>query len=134
MNKIKKHFLKNKNNYYTLLIATIIISIIYILFDIAPFGKNSMLDVDFYHQYGPLLNELYDRVKAGESLLFSFNTAGGLPFFKNLLVISVTTFKYPPALYLTSIINPSIFSFSNSFKVFSNCSLELLENNSEKAL
>lgn len=83
MNKIKKHFLKNKNNYYTLLIATIIISIIYILFDIAPFGKNSMLDVDFYHQYGPLLNELYDRVKAGESLLFSFNTAGGLPFFKN---------------------------------------------------
>ena len=42
-----------------------------------------MLDVDFYHQYGPLLNELYDRVKQGESLLYSFNTAGGMPFYKN---------------------------------------------------
>ncbi len=83
MKRIKKHLIKYKNNYYTLLISTIIISVIYILFDIAPFGGNSMLDVDFYHQYGPLLNELYDRVKSGESLLYSFNTAGGLPFFKN---------------------------------------------------
>ena len=36
-----------------------------------------MLDVDFYHQYGPLLNELYDRIKSGETLLYSFNTGGG---------------------------------------------------------
>jgi uncharacterized membrane protein YfhO len=72
MKNIKKHLIKYKYNYYTLIVATIIISIIYALFKIAPFGKNSMLDVDFYHQYGPLLNELYDRVKSGETLLFSF--------------------------------------------------------------
>ena len=83
MIRIKEHIINNKHNYYTLLLATFIISIIYYLFNIAPFGQNSMLDVDFYHQYGPMLNELYDRVKSGESLLYSFNTAGGLPFFKN---------------------------------------------------
>ena len=83
MIRIKEHFINNKHNYYTLLLATFIISIIYFLFNIAPFGQNSMLDVDFYHQYGPLLNELYDRVKSGESLLYSFNTGAGIPFFKN---------------------------------------------------
>lgn len=77
-----------KNNiwiFITFLVSLIVISIIYIFESIAPFGNNSMLDVDFYHQYGPLLNELYDRVKTGESLLYSFNTGGGIPFYRNFL-------------------------------------------------
>lgn len=83
--KIKKNITNNKWIYITFLISTIIISVIYMLSKIAPFGNNSMLDVDFYHQYGPLLNELYDRVKEGSSLLYSFNTGGGLPFYRNFL-------------------------------------------------
>ena len=83
--KIKKNLTNNKWIYITFLISTIIISVIYTLSKIAPFGNNSMLDVDFYHQYGPLLNELYDRVKEGSSLLYSFNTGGGLPFYRNFL-------------------------------------------------
>ncbi len=83
--KIKKNITNNKWIYITFLISTIIISVIYTLSKIAPFGNNSMLDVDFYHQYGPLLNELYDRVKEGSSLLYSFNTGGGLPFYRNFL-------------------------------------------------
>ncbi len=69
----------------TFLASSLVISIIYTLKHIAPFGNNSMLDVDFYHQYGPLLNELYDRVKQGENLLYSFNTGGGIPFYRNFL-------------------------------------------------
>lgn len=83
--KIKKNITNNKWIYITFLISTIIISVIYTLSKIAPFGNNSMLDVDFYHQYGPLLNELYDRVKERSSLLYSFNTGGGLPFYRNFL-------------------------------------------------
>lgn len=83
--KIKRNITNNKWIYITFLISTIIISVIYMLSKIAPFGNNSMLDVDFYHQYGPLLNELYDRVKEGSSLLYSFNTGGGLPFYRNFL-------------------------------------------------
>lgn len=67
------------------LLSSITVLVIYASKKIAPFGNNSMLDVDFYHQYGPLLNELYDRVKAGESLIYSFNTGGGIPFYRNFM-------------------------------------------------
>lgn len=83
--KLKNFIKKNRWVIFTGILSTIVISMIYTLQKIAPFGNNSMLDVDFYHQYGPLLNELYDRVKAGESLLYSFNTGGGLPFYRNFL-------------------------------------------------
>ena len=83
--KLKKIVKENKCILLTFLVSSIIISVIYILQGIAPFGKNSMLDVDFYHQYGPLLNELTDRLKSGESLLYSFNTGGGIPFYRNFL-------------------------------------------------
>ena len=83
--KIKSFIKKNKWLFITFFVSSFIISIIYTLKHIAPFGNNSMLDVDFYHQYGPLLNELCDRVKQGENLLYSFNTGGGLPFFRNFL-------------------------------------------------
>lgn len=83
--KLIKFYRENKWLIITFFVSTLIISIIYTLKHIAPFGNNSMLDVDFYHQYGPLLNELYDRVKQGENLLYSFNTGGGIPFYRNFL-------------------------------------------------
>lgn len=83
--KIKAFFKRNKWILLTLVLSSLVVSIIYTLQKIAPFGKNSMLDVDFYHQYGPLLNELYDRVKQGETLLYSFNTGTGIPFYRNFL-------------------------------------------------
>ena len=83
--KLKKIIKENRWLLLTFFVSSIIISTIYIMTDIAPFGNNSMLDVDFYHQYGPLLNELTDRLKSGESLLYSFNTGGGLPFYRNFL-------------------------------------------------
>lgn len=83
--KIIKNLKENKWIYITFLLSSIVISVIYMLQKIAPFGNNSMLDIDFYHQYGPLLNELYDRVKSESSLLYSFNTGGGIPFFRNFL-------------------------------------------------
>lgn len=83
--KIKENIIKNKWIYITFALSLVVISTIFILQKIAPFGNNSMLDVDFYHQYGPLLNELYDRVNSGSSLLYSFNTGGGIPFYRNFL-------------------------------------------------
>ena len=74
------------NNIYYLItgICTIVIVIaLYILNKVSPFGENSMLTVDFYHQYGPMLGELYDRVKNGYNLFYSFNMGMGLPFFRN---------------------------------------------------
>ena len=72
--KLLKFINNNKWTILTGLISLVCVSVIYTVNKIAPFGNNSMLDVDFYHQYGPLLNELYDRVKDGGSILYSFNT------------------------------------------------------------
>ena len=62
-------------------IATIIA--IFILCEVAPFGKHSLLTIDFFHQYGPMMGELFDRVKNFDQFIYSFNMGMGLPFFKN---------------------------------------------------
>ena len=85
LNKIKENIKNNKYIYITFLIGLSIISIIFALEKISPFGKNSTLAVDFYHQYGPMLAELYNRIKNGSNLLYSFTMSSGLPFFRNFL-------------------------------------------------
>lgn len=62
-------------------IATIIT--IFILCEVSPFGRHSLLTIDFFHQYGPMMGELFDRVKNFDQLIYSFNMGMGLPFFKN---------------------------------------------------
>lgn len=86
MNIFKKYEEKLKDYNYlflTFFIGLIIVSIIYKLQKIAPLGNNSMLTIDFFHQYGPMLAELYDRLTTGENLIYTFNTGLGLPLFRN---------------------------------------------------
>jgi len=85
LNKIKNNIKNNKYIYLTFLLGIIIISIIFSIEHISPFGKHSTLAVDFYHQYGPMLSELYERVKNGSNLIYSFTMSSGLPFFRNFL-------------------------------------------------
>ena len=79
-----KNFFK-KHNYGLIIIvlAILIISIVYILQKVAPFGDNSLLTIDFFHQYGPMLSELRDRILNGSNLIYSFRMGMGLPFFRN---------------------------------------------------
>ena len=70
---------------FTFIISLCIISIIYVLNDVTPFGDISLLQIDFYHQYGPMLGELYDRVHHFSSLIYSFTMGLGLPVFRNFL-------------------------------------------------
>ena len=69
---LKKWIDKNKYYLITGICSIAIVIALYILSEVAPFGKNSMLTVDFYHQYGPMLGELYDRVKNGYNLFYYF--------------------------------------------------------------
>ena len=80
---IKKLWNNYKNLLLTLMCAITIIITLYILNEVAPFGKYSMLAVDFYHQYGPMMGELFDRVKNSSNFIYSFNMGMGLPFFRN---------------------------------------------------
>lgn len=84
----KKLISKLKNNKLyicSFFIALVVISILYKLNNVTPLGDRSLLCVDFYHQYGPMLGELFDRIQNGNNLIYSFNMAMGLPFFRNFL-------------------------------------------------
>jgi len=77
-----------KNNFIillTIITGLIIINLIYYLQEVAPFGNNSLLQIDFFHQYAPMLGEYYDRIKNGLNLVYSFNSGLGLPLFRNFL-------------------------------------------------
>ena len=71
--------------YKTFFIGVIFMIALYILLSISPFGKYSTLRVDFYHQYGPMLAEYYDRVHNISNFIYSFNVGLGLPFYRNFL-------------------------------------------------
>lgn len=78
-----KKFLKYDYYIITFISALIVVVSAFILKKVAPFGDNSLLTIDFYHQYGPMLGELYDRLHNGLNLVYSFNMGMGLPFFRN---------------------------------------------------
>ncbi|MBR5992119.1 MAG: YfhO family protein [Clostridia bacterium] len=52
-------------------------------YDMVPFGDITILRMDMYHQYGPLLAELYDRITHAESLIYSWTSGGGGSFIGN---------------------------------------------------
>lgn len=92
---------------YTFLLGFIIVCAIYKLQDVAPFGRNSLLTVDFFHQYGPMLAEFFDRIHQGENILYSFNTGLGLPIFRNFFN------------YLSSPLNVIMFLFKRKYLIMS---------------
>jgi len=87
MKNFKENIIKNiKENryvYLTTLVTTILFIIIFTMKSIIPIGKNTMLTVDFYHQYGPFLSELYDKITSFSNLSYTFNIGLGLPLFRN---------------------------------------------------
>ena len=69
----------------TFMLSAFVISLLYIFNDVSPFGPKSLLCVDFYHQYGPMLGELYNRLHGTGGFVYSFSMGLGLPFFRNFL-------------------------------------------------
>ena len=57
--------------------------LVFYCYDMAPFGDVTILRMDLYHQYGPLFAELYERIKQGKSLVYSWNTGLGGSFLGN---------------------------------------------------
>ena len=51
-----------------------------IAFGVQPFGDNSLLIIDGLHQYMPFYSILYDKLKSGGSLFYSFRAGLGINF------------------------------------------------------
>lgn len=73
-----------------------------IAFGVQPFGDNSLLIIDGLHQYMPFYSVLYDKLKSGESLFYSFRAGLGINF--------LSLFSY----YLSSPFNLLILFFKKS--------------------
>lgn len=61
-------------------IPTLVMLFIFFLKSVYPFGNRSFLYMDMYHQYMPFFSELYDKVREGSSLGYSWNVGIGSNF------------------------------------------------------
>ncbi|WP_250278078.1 YfhO family protein [[Clostridium] colinum] len=80
-----KQTVKN-NNYIFLatLISAIIVLITYAFCGFYPFGENSILKVDLYHQYAPFHEELRQKLLTGDSLFYSWQGGLGKEFLSQI--------------------------------------------------
>ena len=83
INKFRTFIQDNKYIFLTGGVALFIILFIYFCHSIIPFGEKTIYRMDLYHQYGPLMTELYDRITSGESLIYSWNSGLGSSFIGN---------------------------------------------------
>lgn len=78
--KTKNFVQKNLIYILSTLIPFALMMVIFIAREVYPFGDESFLHIDMYHQYFPFLTEFYHQVKDGESLFYSFQTGIGSNF------------------------------------------------------
>ena len=88
MKKIENFFdFLDRNKLFLLvfIFSSFIIGYSYYSNEVVPFGKYSLLCVDFYHQYGPMTYEYVHRLLGNGSIVYSFYQGLGLPIFRNFL-------------------------------------------------
>ncbi len=62
------------------MVPLVIMIAIFIIRDIYPFGDQTYLRSDMYHQYAPFFSELWEKLRNGESLSYSWNIGLGTNF------------------------------------------------------
>ncbi len=75
-----------KNNYILLAtaVSAVIMLITYAFCGFFPFGDNSILKVDLYHQYAPFHEELRHKLLTGDSLFYSWQGGLGKEFLSQI--------------------------------------------------
>lgn len=79
----KRVFSNNKFVFLAFISSAAVMIFVYYCFQLAPFGGNTILRMDLYHQYGPLFAELYERIVGLKSFLYSWNSGLGGSFLGN---------------------------------------------------
>lgn len=59
------------------IIPIVVLTILYIIRGIYPFGERAYMRMDFYHQYAPFAKEFIDRIRNGESFLYAWESGLG---------------------------------------------------------
>ncbi len=103
--KMKKKFLHiparlrgfaadNKICFYSFLLPFLCMMAIFIGNKIFPFGDQSFMHSDMYHQYVPFLEEFLRKVRAGDSLFYSRNTGMGANYLALYVYYSASPFNW----------------------------------------
>ncbi len=80
-----RNFLEqNKHIILATLITSLILVIVFVFSGYYPFGENSILKVDLYHQYAPFHEELRYKLLNGESLFYSWQGGLGKEFLSQI--------------------------------------------------
>ncbi len=82
--KINSRFLGEYKYILTAFFAAAITMLtIYLCNKMIPFGENTILRMDLYHQYGPLFAELYERIVNSDNMIYSWISGLGSCFLGN---------------------------------------------------
>ncbi len=87
------------------IVPLVIMIAIFIIRDIYPFGDNCYLRSDMYHQYCPFFSELWEKIRTGQSLYYSWDIGMGTNF--------LAVFGY----YLSSPVNWFIALFPQKYMI-----------------
>lgn len=81
MLRLNNAFMKKKYVYLAAFLLPLLVMLgIMIACQVEPFGDNSFIIVDGLHQYMPFYSILYDKLKSGESMFYTFRTGVGINF------------------------------------------------------
>lgn len=79
---------KIRNNKYCILSAIFTMLFLYVVFvvhEVAPFGSMMNMTTDSFHQYVPLLSQLFEKIKNGDSLIYALKTGFGTSEIGNII-------------------------------------------------
>lgn len=116
--KIYISFFRHRFVVLSAVLAGVALLIIFMAYQVFPFGDNTVMRMDLYHQYGPLFAELYTRVVNHQSLLYSWTSGGGSSFLGNYL-----NYLSSPLTALIFLFDKADISFAITFLVFIKCIL-----------
>lgn len=108
--QISKHIDKPRKRaypYFPLIafgVAILILLIVYAMRGIFPFGSNSLLKIDLYHQYAPFHEELRNRLLNGQGLLYSWEGGLGKQFLPQLAYYTASPLSLLILLFPSSVL------------------------------
>lgn len=78
--KILSFLLKYRMHIAAFLLPILIMTVLYAIRRVYPFGDRSYMRMDFYHQYAPFMKEFARKLKEGESLFYAFDNGLGVNY------------------------------------------------------
>lgn len=99
MTKFKSFLKQNKLHLLSFGMPVLIMLVIFILRRIYPFGDESFLHSDMYHQYMPFFSEFLHKLREGDSLFYSWNVGLGENFLALYIYYLASPFNWIALLF-----------------------------------